>query len=43
MMSIPSYDSALMLAGLFLFIIVSVFSVAAALLLTRIKRGFALG
>jgi len=43
MMSIPSYDSALMLAGLFLFLIVSVFSVGAALLLTRIKRRFALG
>lgn len=43
MMSIPSYDSALMLAGLFLFVMVSVFSIAAALLLARIKRGYAIG
>ncbi len=43
MMSIPSYDSALMLAGLFLFLIVSVFTIAAALLLARIKRGLAIG
>jgi len=43
MMSIPSYDSALMLAALFLLLIVLVFSVAAALLLARIKRGYAIG
>jgi phosphate transport system permease protein len=43
MMSIPSYDSALMLAGLLLLLMVSVFSIAAALLLTRIKRRFAVG
>jgi phosphate transport system permease protein len=43
MMSMPSYDSALMLAALLLLIIVSVFSVAAAILLARIKRGYAIG
>ena len=43
MMSIPSYDSALMLAALLLLLIVLVFSVAAALLLARIKRGYAIG
>jgi phosphate transport system permease protein len=43
MMSIPSYDSALMLAALFLLLIVLVFSAAAALLLARIKRGYAIG
>jgi phosphate transport system permease protein len=43
MMSIPSYDSALMLAALFLLLIVLVFSVVAALLLARIKRGYAIG
>jgi phosphate transport system permease protein len=43
MMSIPSYDSALMFAALLLLLIVVVFSVAAALLLARIKRGYAVG
>jgi len=43
MMSIPSYDSALMFAALILLFIVLVFSVAAALLLARIKRGYAVG
>jgi phosphate transport system permease protein len=43
MMSIPSYDSALMFAALLLLLIVALFSVAAALLLARIKRGYVVG
>jgi len=43
MMSLPVFDSALMLAALLLLIIVLVFSVAAAILLARIKKGYAIG
>jgi len=43
MMSIPLYDSALMLAALFLLLIVLLFSAAAGVLLARIKRGYAIG
>jgi len=43
MMSIPLYDSALMLAALFLLLIVLVFSVVASILLVGIKRRLAVG
>jgi phosphate transport system permease protein len=42
LMSIPSFDSALMFAALILLFIVLAFSVAAALLLSRIKKGYAI-
>jgi len=43
MMSIPLYDSALMLAALVLLLIVLLFSVVAGILLVGIKRRFAVG
>lgn len=43
MMSIPSYDSALMFAALILLLVVFLFSLAAGILLTRIKRRLAFG
>ena len=43
MMSIPLYDSALMLAALFLLLVVLLFSVAAAALLVGVKRRYAIG
>lgn len=43
MMSIPLYDSALMLAALFLLFVVLIFSVMAGILLVGIKRRFAFG
>lgn len=42
MMSIPLYDSALMLSALLLFIIIVVFNVVSRLVLIRIERNFAL-
>ena len=43
MMSIPLYDSALMLAALFLLFVVLLFSVMAGIILMRIKRRYAIG
>jgi len=43
MMSIPLYDSALMLAALILLFTVLVFSVLAVIVLTRIKKRYAIG
>jgi phosphate transport system permease protein len=43
MMSIPSYDSALMLAALLLLLIVLLFSLLAAALLVGIKRRYVVG
>jgi len=43
MMSIPLYDSALMLSALLLLFIVLVFSVAAGIILTGIKRRYIIG
>ena len=43
MMSIPSYDSALMLAALLLLLIVLLFSILAAALLVGIKRRYVVG
>jgi len=43
MMSVPLYDSALMLAALILLVIVLLFSVAAGILLAEIKKRFAVG
>jgi len=43
MMSIPLYDSALMLAALILLLVVLLFNVAAGILLTGIKRRLAFG
>jgi phosphate transport system permease protein len=42
MMSIPLYDSALMLSALLLFVIIVVFNVVSRLVLIRIERNFAL-
>ncbi|MBI4333954.1 MAG: phosphate ABC transporter permease subunit PstC [Chloroflexi bacterium] len=41
MMSVPLYDSALMLAALFLFLVVLIFNVASRLVLNRIQRRWA--
>jgi len=43
MMSVPLYDSALMLAALILLIVVLVFSIAAGALLVGIKRRYVVG
>ncbi len=43
MMSIPLYESALMFAGLLLFVTILVFSVAAEIILTRMKRRYMIG
>jgi len=43
MMSIPSYDSALMLAALLLLLVVLLFSILAAALLAGIKRRYVIG
>jgi phosphate transport system permease protein len=43
MMSIPSYDSAFMLAALLLLLVVLLFSIVAAVLLAEIKRRYAVG
>jgi len=43
MMSIPLYDSALMLAALILLLTVALFSVLAAVVLMRIKKRYAIG
>jgi len=43
MMSIPSYDSALMLAALLLLLVVLLFSILAAALLVGIKRRYVVG
>jgi len=43
MMSIPLYDSALMLAALVLLLVVLLFSVAAGVLLVGIKRRYVVG
>jgi len=43
MMSIPLYDSALMLAALILLVLVLMFSVVAEIILVRIKRRYAIG
>ncbi|MDP4208316.1 MAG: phosphate ABC transporter permease subunit PstC [Bacteroidota bacterium] len=42
MMSLPLYDSALMLAALILFVIILIFNAASRIILTRIERRFAL-
>jgi len=42
MMSIPLYDSALMLAALILFVIILVFNAVSRIVLVRIERRFAL-
>jgi len=42
MMSVPMYDSALMLSALLLFVIIVVFNVISRLILIRIERNFAL-
>lgn len=42
MMSLPLYDSALMLAALILFVIIFIFNAASRLVLVRIERRFAL-
>jgi phosphate transport system permease protein len=43
MMSIPLYESALMFAGLLLFVTILVFSIAAEIILTRVKRRYMIG
>jgi phosphate transport system permease protein len=43
MMSLPLYESALMLAALVLLVLVLIFSVAAQVVLVRLERRYSLG